>query len=128
MSRECVIDALRGIKSYFASRTIEAINDKNEIERIVFLASQGHIDNAIELLKQPQWVSVKDRMPEDKSVQGNAGMVQVLCFFKFGDIRMCYYGKDHWQDEPHFNWAGSVVDEYVTHWQYMPEPPKEVSK
>ena len=78
MSRECVIDALLGIKSYFASRTIEAINDKNEIERISFLASQKHIDNAIELLKEQEVLEKRNEpiepiKPEELWICGACG-------------------------------------------------------
>ena len=61
------------------------------------------------------WISVQDRLPEHGDV--------VLCFMKFGGQRLLLWdGVSSW-------WLGyGSGDDWqkadVTHWQYLPQPPK----
>lgn len=68
----------------------------------------------------PQWISVKDRLPEEhKSVLG----------IVYDEIRLGYIelvstdpGQFHWSD------PGMYIDKghyALTYWQELPEPPKE---
>ena len=60
-----------------------------------------------------EWISVKDRLPEP-------GDYVLVC-----DIREAWYGLwefsgSAWYDASYQPWS---IDE-VTHWQYLPQPPK----
>ena len=62
-----------------------------------------------------QWISVKDRLPEHGDI--------VLCFMKFGKQRIL-----QWDNVSNW-WLGyGHGDDWqkadVTHWQYLPQPPK----
>lgn len=69
------------------------------------------------------WISVNERLPEEKINKNTMDFEYVLCATKFGDVRAFKYGCPlNW---PHF-WNGpQIMDEYVTHWMPLPEPPKE---
>ena len=87
------------------------------------------IQDALALLKeQQQWVSVKDRLPNEKINPNTHDFEYVLCYTIFGDVRAYKYGTPMFAKSPHFWDEAECVDEYVTHWQYLPEPPKEVSE
>lgn len=71
------------------------------------------------------WISVKDRLPEGRTNPHTLDFEPVVCATTFGDVRVYKYGQRLGHTEAHFwNWAG-IMDEYVTHWQNMPEMPKE---
>ena len=62
-----------------------------------------------------EWISVNDRLPENGDT--------VLCFMKFGGQRILLW------DEASSWWLGyGSGDDWqkadVTHWQYLPKPPK----
>lgn len=87
--------------------------------------------SAYDLLKVQDtngWVSVKDRLPNEKINPNTHDFEYVLCYTIFGDVRAYKYGTPMLAKSPHFWDEAECVDEYVTHWQYMPEPPKEVSE
>jgi len=65
---------------------------------------------AVDELRKRQWISVKDRLPEP--------MYQVLIYTDDGWIGV---------DALDYNEEFREYD-YVTHWQPLPEPPKEPSK
>ena len=65
------------------------------------------------------WISVKDRLPEDERT--------VLVYYNFGDKckisfyeTLAYYAFD---PEPHWQHEGTGLK--VTHWMPLPEPPEE---
>jgi hypothetical protein len=61
----------------------------------------------------PRWISVEDRLPEDK--------VDVLVFGG-GNINMCW----HMEHKGASVWQGDGDDPYiVTHWMPLPAPPEE---
>ena len=70
-----------------------------------------------------EWVSVKDRLPDEKQSKITHDFEYVLCATTFGDVRAYKFGTPIGWNEPHF-WHGSgLMDEYVTHWMPMPEMP-----
>ena len=71
------------------------------------------------------WVSVKDRLPEGRTNPHTLDFEPVLCATVFGDIRVYKYGQRLGQTEAHFYHGYSWMDDYVTHWMPLPEPPKE---
>lgn len=77
---------------------------------------------------QSQWINVDDRLPEER-INPNTGSFEiVLCATVWGDVRAYEFGKPLLQTKPHFYDGPGVMDKYVTHWKYLPEPPKEVSE
>lgn len=71
------------------------------------------------------WISVKDRLPEEKENWITRDWQKVICCCDFGgdprriDVRTYSFGKGHFWHGP------QIMDGVVTHWQYLPEPPKE---
>ena len=77
------------------------------------------------ILRMNEWVSVKDRLPDEKQSEITHDFEYVLCATTFGDVRAYKFGTPTGWKEPHF-WNGcGKMDEYVTHWMSMPEMPKE---
>ena len=71
------------------------------------------------------WISVKDRMPDEKHSEITHDFEYCLCATTFGDVRPYKFGTPIGWNEPHF-WHGSgLMGKYVTHWMLLPEPPKE---
>ncbi len=74
-------------------------------------------------VKMNEWVSVKDRLPDEKHSEITHDFEYVLCATTFGDVRAYNFGTPIGWNEPHF-WHGSgLMDKYVTHWMPMPEMP-----
>lgn len=79
-----------------------------------------------ELLGKPQWISVKDRLPED-----GVGWTMVYgCILSRWSVQPGFY------DRQREEWISRFINEYedeegyarlesVTHWMPLPEPPKE---
>jgi len=79
------------------------------------------------------WISVNDRLPEEKINPLTQDFQKVICYCDFGgkpkrtDIRTYGFGTRAWESQPHF-WHGQVImDGVITHWMPLPEPPKEAS-
>ena len=67
----------------------------------------------------PQWISVKDRLPKlwnDYLAFGYGPTIPASCFVAVYDPK-----SNKWYDM-HTDWDWSDV---ITHWQELPEPPKE---
>lgn len=62
-----------------------------------------------------EWVSVKDRLPEDGT--------RVLCYCRGNQYDICHFQKKRkaWFDR---SW-NSYAQDYVTHWMPLSELPKE---
>lgn len=72
----------------------------------------------------PGWISVEERLPEQRINQNTLDFEYVLCATTFGDVRPYKYGRRIGQGEAHF-WNGAgYVDAYVTHWMPLPKPPE----
>ena len=74
-----------------------------------------------------EWISVKDRLPEDDLPKGsNVKQIKVLTALKSDKgvravrsqmrYRMTWYNSSPWA----WKYSGSEI----THWQYLPQPPK----
>ena len=72
-----------------------------------------------------RWISVKDKLPEEKINPNTEDLEEVLCSTIWGDVRAYKFGKPIHFDKPHFWYACGIMDKYVTHWQYLPEPYKK---
>ena len=86
----------------------------------------NHWDDVIERLDaQPTvggWISVKNRMPEEKENPYTKDYQEVLCVLKtrFGtDVRVYKFGKGHFWNGP------KEIDRFISHWMPFPELPKE---
>ena len=75
-----------------------------------------------------EWISVKDRLPIEKINPLTQDFELVLCATTFGDVRAYGYGKVKGHDKAHFWFGVGIMDEYVTHWMPLPEPPVEKTK
>lgn len=69
----------------------------------------------------PQWISVKDRLPEED--------VEVLFFSPKTEFNCCFVGyrpkKDAYVDPEGNGLMPRIIEKYYTHWMPLPEPPKE---
>lgn len=80
-----------------------------------------------------EWISVKDRLPEVVSThKGHRGTVKksirvlCVCVQKSGKT-MVKEGYCEWyNDYPEPRWQIPGTIDEVTHWQYLPQPPKVV--
>ena len=78
-----------------------------------------------------KWISVKDRLPEEKINPVTMDFQNVICFCDFGgdpritDVRVYGYGTPIGHKETHFWHGAKNMDGVVTHWMPLPEPPKE---
>lgn len=82
--------------------------------------------------KQPKWISVKDRLPEDEGYY----LVRVY----YSDIEHCAFEVYGWYKGSFIYWAGGMelpvginthgenIPMKVTHWMPLPEPPKMEKK
>ena len=96
---------------------------RSESEREAYL--QGYNAGCEHEAKRDKWVSVKERLPDSNHL--------VLCC-AIGSLRPTYgwyhdnIGKWTVNDEPNHNYTKVDRISFVTHWQPLPEPPKEESE
>jgi hypothetical protein len=78
-------------------------------------AVDGYLRNSLSAyrasVRQQQWISVKDRLPED-----DREVLVVLNGESYKDVHVS------WHDGEDFGWATTG---YVSHWMELPAPPKE---
>lgn len=75
-------------------------------------------------LNADRWISVEDKLPEEKINENTLDFERYYCATTFGDIRPYKYGKQIGHEKAHF-WNGlGIMDRYVTHWMPLPEMPK----
>ena len=131
--REDLIERLREDKSWIEQGTTETEHEIAEhiqqaadaIEDLEFACNRYEKDYKALCEYLPKWIPVTERLPEQKINQNTLDFEYVLCATTFGDVRPYKFGRRIGQGEPHF-WNGAgYVDAYVTHWQPLPEPPKE---
>lgn len=93
---------------------IKAINyDRNQYDK-------GYKDG----LNADRWISVDDKLPEDKINENTQDFEWYYCATTFGDVRPYKYGKPIGHEKAHF-WNGiAIMDGYVTHWMPKPKMPK----
>lgn len=100
------------------------IEAADAIENLDYIA-QNYAETVHELKEENRWVSVTERLPEERLNPNTKDFEYVLCATIWGDVRPFKFGSMIGFEEPHF-WHGSgSMDEYVTHWMPLPEPPKE---
>lgn len=75
----------------------------------------------VHVAREPQWVSVSDRLPEvgPKVLTVRTYWINNVDEGRFVDI-MCLTPEGHWVDAE----GESFVHDVVTHWQPLPAPPK----
>jgi hypothetical protein len=62
----------------------------------------------------PQWISVKERLPEE----GSGLLIVYHSYLK--EVGTSYYDDDMWCSSP---WP--ITCEHITHWMPLPQPPKD---
>lgn len=93
--------------------------------------SSDAIDAVRKIPESDGWISVKDRLPEERINPLTQDFQNVICFCDFGgepkrtDIRVYGFGKRAWENKPHFWHGQQIMDGVITHWMPLPEPPKE---
>lgn len=89
---------------YWASNQHDNIDGRVIVDRF----------NAIPSVDIPQWISVEERLPEQKGY---------YLVFSHGVIGTAYYGSKWWTEDPR------IYEPQITHWMPMlPEPPKGESE
>ncbi len=79
---------------------------------------QIEVENRLALeLQMPRWIPVTERLPEE--------YVNVLCHLRSLDRRSEYYSIDHLMEDGQWWKSANSWKFEVTHWQPLPEPPKE---
>ena len=87
---------------------------------LLAMLARIHDEPTIEAEPDNGWISVKDRLPDDKE--------RCLICTKNGRVYIAYYQPigDKFSDyEPFWQSDSCRFIAYVTHWQYLPKPPKE---
>lgn len=72
-----------------------------------------------------RWISVKERLPEEKINPNTNDFVEVLCTTIFGDVRTYKYGTPIGHEQAHFWYGFGIFDNEVIAWRPLPEPYKE---
>ena len=94
------------------------------IEELICEVADEH-NARLDAEERQRWISVTERLPEEKINPYTHDFEPIICSTNFGDVRVYKYGTPTGWDEPHF-WNGAgIVDWYVTHWMPLPEPPKD---
>lgn len=79
--------------------------------------------DAMELLKDQEWISVKDRLP---NCNGCYLVWRPRFYQEKGMPSICYFdGTNTWHDSYGVDFTRTLASEDVSHWMPLPEPPKE---
>lgn len=70
------------------------------------------------------WISVNERLPHNEDGENS---IYCIVFTKHKEIVVRPYNQYHqcWDDEDADDHYSRSVDDKVSHWQPLPEPPKE---
>lgn len=99
--------------------TAEVYNDDFDGTTITNLICLGDVRDIIEKHMNDDWVSVEERLPEEKINPISRDFYEYQVTVKFGnakDVRYYKYGNGHWWNGP------GIVDKYVIAWRENPEP------
>ena len=113
-----VIEALQAENRLITENNTEIDKQRGEIAlRLESLRLENE-----RLKAKRRWIPVSERMPDERINPLTHDFDTVICLCEFSkatDVRM-YAFKDG-----HFYCGHMVMDEYITHWMYKPQPPKE---
>jgi len=119
IDREKVIKKLESLRDICNAKSNMAIGNG----KIAWAGYANAADDALALLKdQPQWISVKDRLPDDAS--------DVLAYYNNGTesrvIPVNYY-KGCWYDCVFNRSIDNLETGFIGYWMSLPEPPEGVN-
>ena len=107
-----VCDSGRHIGEYIEDDGSYSEGVERECETFKYKANFVEVKHGVVI---PQWISVKDRLPEDKQ--------NVLTIDSESKMEVCFYEKE-WKGV--FQQCGGLVKIFnITHWMPLPEPPKK---
>lgn len=73
-----------------------------------------------------EWISVKERLPKIPAEKQAEGYVQMEVLVWNGERRqLLWYQPDTKEFYNQPGWFGTEI-EGITHWAYLPEPPKDI--
>lgn len=99
--------------------TAEVYNDDFDGTTITNLICLGDVRDILEKHMNYGWISVEERLPEEKVNSVSQDFYEYQVTAKFGnvkDVRHYKYGNGHWWHGP------GIVDKYVIAWRENPEP------
>ena len=114
MTREEAVKVLK--------HTVGNINYDAEREEIYFTGKWVKAyEMAIDALREPQWISVEERLPERKDARHQRDFYLVA--LSNGTVKELAYEHDHY-DNMLFDVGWHPTAHPVTHWMPLPEPPE----
>ncbi len=79
--------------------------------------------DALALLKEQEWISIKDRLP---NCNGCYLVWRPRFYTEKGMPSICYFdGQNAWHDSYGVDFTRVLAHDDVSHWMPLPEPPKE---
>lgn len=119
-----MIDRQKAIEAFIRCGTPGACSDKCAYFSEGFNCYRAMKHDLLELLReQPQWISVKDRLPDDAS--------DVLAYYDCGDtgqVMFVNYYKNNWYDAVFNDLIDDLEQGCITHWMSLPKPPEGVKQ
>lgn len=138
ISREAVFQVVHGIARGIADRDTEALKVKDMKAFYMAKGAKKILDSvdtdlcyipAADVQPVNRWISVKDRLP-DTPEEGLNVMYSDCCLVcdEFGWCGMAYYitdGQKSWWEFADAQNKNKIDWTEVSHWQPLPEPPKD---
>lgn len=123
---DCLTWRVHGYVQQLEERVIhlEALNQQNLSVITMQERTRARLEEQISQLESriPRWISVEERLPEHRAfVLMHIPGCELREGIYLGPTGFEYYDK---AEKP---WAWKNVDELVTHWMQLPQPPKEES-
>lgn len=78
-----------------------------------------------QLRNQISWIPVSEKLPKERINPNTKDFEFVLCSTIWDDVRFYKFGKPIGENKAHFWDYGSIMDEYIIAWMYLPESYKE---